>query len=125
MAEKVKVAESDTEEDPRRVRHLKQVERRAKFLARLTPHQRKVRDNHIAWVKWWRKKYKQLVEDIIKNKKFIRRDGHNNLLTLKYNMRRLHQQQNEARMMLLARAAGKVDYQMMVEAKPKSMEAVE
>lgn len=113
MAEKVQ------EEDPRRAKRRKDVERRAKFLATLTPAQRTLRDNHIAWVRWWRKEYKTLVSDISQKKAFLRRSGHNNLLTLKHNMKYLHTLQRKARTMLLARMASKVDYQMKVDKKPK------
>lgn len=110
MAEKV-------EEDPRRLKHLKDVERRAKFLSTLTPHQRKVRDNHIAWVRWWRKEYARIVDLIKKEKVFIRRTGHNNLFSLGMAMKRLQRNQLMARGMLLARVASKVDYQMKVNEK--------
>jgi len=106
------------EEDPRRVKHLRSVERRAKFLATLSPHQRKVRDNHIAWVRWWRKEYAELVRQITISKAFIRRQGHNNLLALKHAMKRLHAQRVKARTMLLARVASKVDYAMKIDEKP-------
>lgn len=115
MAEKV-------DDDPRRAKHLKDVERRAKFLATLTPSQRRLRDSHIAWVRWWRKEYKDLVAAITANKSFIRRHGVNNLATLKLAMRRLKGQRLKARTMLLARMASKVDYAMKVE-QPKTQVA--
>lgn len=95
--------------------HKKRVERRAKFFATLTPKQRKIRDSHIAWVRWWRKRYILLVESISKNKKFIRHQGHNNLIALKLAMRRLEEQKREARGMILARMASKVDYAMRID----------
>lgn len=95
-------------------KHRKRVERRAKFLATLTPAQRRMRDDYIAWVRWWRKEYKELVSSITNNKKFIRQQGHNNVASLKIGMRRLEQQKLRARMMLLARVAGKVDYFMRI-----------
>lgn len=97
----------------------KRVERRAKFLAGLTPHQRIVRDSHIAWVRWWRREYKALVEQITANKKFIRRQGHNNVAQLKMAMRRLENQKRTARGMVLARMASKADYAMRMDAKPQ------
>lgn len=108
-----------TEEEiaARTEQHKKRVERRAKFFATLTPKQRRVRDSHIAWVRWWRKRYVLLVNQITQNKKFIRRQGHNNLLQLKYAMRRLEEQKREARGMILARMASKVDYAMKIERK--------
>jgi hypothetical protein len=95
--------------------HKLRVERRAKFLATLTPRERQIRDGYIAWVRWWRKEYAKLVLEIIKNKKFIRVQGHNNLVSLKYATRLLEQQRLRARMMLFARVAGKVDYGMKME----------
>lgn len=102
-----------------KAKHKKRVERRAKFLATLTPKQRQVRDDYIAWVRWWRDRYKRLVDQLILNKAFIRKQGHNNLLSLTYAMRRLEEQRREARTMLLARVAGKVDYQMRLEERKK------
>lgn len=115
MAEKV-------DEDPRQIRHRKKVAKRAIFLGTLTPSQRRMRDNHIAWVRWWRKEYKDLVAAITANKSFIRRHGVNNLATLKLAMRRLQGQRLKARTMLLARMASKVDYAMKVE-QPKTQVA--
>ena len=101
-----------------KAKHKQRVDRRAKFLSTLTPKQREVRDDYIGWLRWWRKKYAKLVVDIINNKTLIRRQGHNNALSLKWAVRRLDEQRREARMMLLARQAGKVDHQMKMEAKP-------
>lgn len=106
---------TDDEVAARTERYKKRVERRAKFLSTLTPHQRKVRDNHIAWVRWWRREYATVVEQIIKNKTFIRKYGHNNIASLKIASRRLENQKRQARGMVLARMASKVDYAMKVE----------
>lgn len=92
-------------------RHKKQVERRAKFLAKLTPKERKTRDSYIAYVRWWRKEYNQVTKNITVNKAFVRKQGHNNLASLKMAMRRLHTMRLQARTMLLARAAAKAHYQ--------------
>ncbi len=46
----------------------------------------------------------------MRNKKFIRTQGHNNLHSLKMAMGLLEKQRLRARSMLLARTAGKVDY---------------
>lgn len=97
--------------------HAKRVERRAKFLATLTPMQRKARDSHIGWVRWWRREYHILVDQLTKNKHFIRHQGHNNLMALKIAMKRLEEQKRRARGMVLARQASKVDYAMRVAAK--------
>lgn len=109
-----------TEEEiaARTEQHNKRKERRAKFLATLTPMQRRARDSHIGWVRWWRREYHALVEQITKNKDFIRRGGHNNLASLKIAMRRLENQKRQVRGMILARMASKVDYAMRVAAKP-------
>lgn len=106
------------EDDPRRAKHLKDVERRAKFLATLTPSQRRLRDSHIAWVRWWRVEYARVVHLIILEKNFIKRKGHNNLFALSLSMKRLRRNQMIARGMLLARAASKVDYAMKVSKEP-------
>lgn len=108
---------TDEEVAARILQHKKRVERRAKFFATLTPHERKVRDSHVAWVRWWRKEYKVLVEQISKNKAFIRHQGHNNLASLKLAMRRLENQRRQARGMVLARMASKVDYAMKIDRK--------
>lgn len=100
-------------------KHKLRVERRAKFLAALTPQQRKIRDSHIAYVRHWRKDYASLVDQITKNKHFIRHQGHNNLQSLKLAMRRLSNQKLLARTMVLARMASKVDYAMKMEHPPK------
>lgn len=107
------------EDDPRRAKHLKDVERRAKFLATLTPSQRRQRDNHIAWVRWWRKEYVRVVHLITLEKNFIKRQGHNNLFALSLAMKRLRRNQMVARGMLLARVASKVDYAMKVNSNTK------
>lgn len=110
---------TDEEIAARTEQHKKRVERRAKFLKTLTPHQRKVRDNHVAWVRWWGRKYAILVEQITKNKKFIRHQGHNNQASLKIAMRRLEEQKREARGMILARMASKAEYSILTEDRRK------
>lgn len=90
------------------VRRNKRKERRAKYLATLTPKQRKVRDDYVAWLRWWKYEYGKLSKTIHSSKRFVRSDGHNNLETLKLTMRGLEKQRLRARTMLYARAAAKV-----------------
>lgn len=86
------------------------VERRAKYLQTLTPRQRRCWDNHINFVRVWRKQYAEVVKGIILNKDFVRRQGHNNLQMLKLRNMELQQQRHEARMMLMARTLEKIEY---------------
>lgn len=88
-----------------KARHKKRVERRAKYLERLTPEERKHRDRHVAWIRRWRNEYKALAEMITRNKKFIRSQGHNNLKSLKMAMGLLQDQKYRAHTMLLGRMA--------------------
>ncbi len=94
-----------------KAKHKLRVVARAKYLATLTPAQRRSRDNYVAWVRWWREDYKRLVTEITKNKLFLRKQGHNNLKSLKLAMWLLEYQRRKAHMMLLARAAAKAEHQ--------------
>jgi hypothetical protein len=98
-----------------KARHTKAVERRAKYLATMTPKQRQIRDDYVAWVRWWKFEYKKLAKTIHNAKRFVRSEGHNNLETLKLAMRGLEKQRLRARTMLMAREYAKVDYQCKME----------
>lgn len=102
---------TEEEIETRTVRYKKRVERRAKYLATLTRTQRRKRDDYIAWVRWWRKEYKELVTQISHTKHFMRNQGHNNLLSLKSAMARLEKLKRKARALLYARKASKEEHQ--------------
>ncbi len=87
------------------------------YFATLTPKQRRIRDDYVAWLRWWKYEYRKLSESIHKTKSFVRSEGHNNLETLKLSMRGLEKQRLRARTMLLARAAAKVVFRANMEAK--------
>jgi len=97
-------------------RHKKRVERRAAYLAKLTPEQRWLRDKHVAWVRFWRKQWHELMKDIILNKHFIRHQGHNNLLSLKMAMALREKQKMQAQMMLRAREDEKIEWSIVFPA---------
>lgn len=94
-----------------KARHKRRVERRAKYLATLSPKQRFARDRYIAWTRSWRAEYRILVKLISANKKFIRSSGHNNIYVLKGAMKRLEEQRFKARTLMFARTAAKREYQ--------------
>lgn len=94
-----------------KARHKKRVERRAKYLARLTLKQRLIRDRYVAWMFKWRVEYHTIVRMITANKQFIRSPNHNNLYTLKSAMKRLEEQKFKARTLMFARTAAKQAYQ--------------
>lgn len=91
--------------------HALRVERRAKYLATLTSKERRIRDDYLAWIRWWKREYTKLSLQIHKNKVFVRTQGHNNIETLKVMMRALEKQRLRARTMLLARPSALVEYQ--------------
>lgn len=106
-----------TEEPDVKARHAKRVERRAKYLATLTPKQRITWDRHVEYIRWWRREYAKLAASLHKNKTFIRTPaGHNSLAMYKTTLKLIHQQRLRARTMMLARMAVSVDYVMAMEA---------
>jgi len=100
------------ETDPVKAKHKKRVAARFMYLSTLTSDERRIRDDYIAWVRWWRREYAQLVLNIQTNKKFIRTYGHNNTQNLKLAMQRLHGMSYRARTMLMARVAAKAVYRL-------------
>jgi hypothetical protein len=91
-------------------KYKKRVDNRAAYLATLTPKERRVRDDYICWIRYWRREYTALVKMIGANKRFIHQQGHNNLESLKLAMKRNEQMRLKARMMLFARQAAKVEH---------------
>lgn len=115
MAVKVK---EEVELSDVKARHLKRVERRAKYLATLTPQQRRIWDDHVAYIRWWRREYDNLSTVLHRNKMFIRTPaGHNSLATYKSTMKSIHQQKLKARTMMLARLSASVQFIIKMEGK--------
>lgn len=106
---------TDEEIAARSARHKKRVERRAVYLATLNPEQRRLRDKHVAWVRFWKREWHELMKDIILNKHFIRHQGHNNLLSLKIAMALREKQKLQAQIMLRAREDEKLDWKLTSE----------
>lgn len=97
------------------MRRVKRKERRAKYLERLTPKQRRIRDDYVHWLRWWKHEYAKLSKTIHSQKKFVRTQAHNNLETLKQSMRGLELHRLRARTMLLARMAAVVEHTLKME----------
>lgn len=96
-------------------RREKRKQRLAKYLATLTPKQRRTRDDYIHWLRWWKREYAKLSKTIHSQKKFVRTQAHNNLETLKQSMRGLELHRLRARTMLLARMAAVVEHTIKME----------
>ena len=101
--------------------HIKRRERRAKFLSNLTPKERLVRDDYVAWVRWWKKEYTRLSLAIRTNKTYIRTTGRNAPNACWIRQRLWDKQRLQARTMLLARHAGRIEYRNKTELKPESL----